>query len=158
MCEKEAETSRHLLHHCEVASKLWSMLFCLSSINWTTTLTVKDAYESWSLWTVDKAIKKIWIMIHACIFWCIWLERNKRWFGGESTALGILKTRCIANLFSWSNLYPAVLMQNNFRILLTHQYWLKQFVQLARDFFVSSNAMSCKSCIFLMLLLIPLIL
>ncbi|KAG5580484.1 hypothetical protein H5410_051111 [Solanum commersonii] len=64
----------------KVASKLWSMFFCLSGINWTTSLTVKDAYE----------------------------KRNKRCFDGESTALGILKTRCIANLFSWSNLYPAV--------------------------------------------------
>ncbi|WMV34800.1 hypothetical protein MTR67_028185 [Solanum verrucosum] len=80
MCKKEAETPRHLLLHCEVASELWSMFFCLSSINWTTPLTVKDAYESWSLWKVDKAIKKIWIMIPACIFWCIWLERNKRCF------------------------------------------------------------------------------
>uniref|UniRef100_M1AR74 Nematode resistance n=1 Tax=Solanum tuberosum TaxID=4113 RepID=M1AR74_SOLTU len=82
--------------------------FRLSGINWTTPLTVMDAYESWSLWKVDKAIKKIWIMIPACIFWCIWLERNKRCFDGESTALGILKTRCIENLFSWSNLYPVV--------------------------------------------------
>ncbi|WMV54007.1 hypothetical protein MTR67_047392 [Solanum verrucosum] len=93
---------------CEVASELWSMLFFLSGINWTTPLTVKDAYESWSLWKVDKAIKKIWIMIPACIFWCIWLERNKRCFDGESTALGILKTRCTEKLFSWTNLYPAV--------------------------------------------------
>jgi len=108
MCKKEAETPRHLLLHCEVASELWSMFFCLSGINWTTPLTVKDAYESWSLWKVDKAIKKIWIMIPACIFWCIWLERNKRCFDGESTALGILKTRCTENLFSWTNLYPAV--------------------------------------------------
>lgn len=108
MCKKEAETPRHLLLHCEVASELWSMFFCLSGINWTTFPTVKDAYESWCLWKVDKAIMKIWIMIPSCIFWCIWLERNKRCFGGGSTALGILKTRCIANLFSWSNLYPAV--------------------------------------------------
>ncbi|WMV12240.1 hypothetical protein MTR67_005625 [Solanum verrucosum] len=108
MCKKEAETPRHLLLHCEVASELWSMFFCLSGINWTTPLTVKDAYESWSLWKVDKAIKKIWIMMPACIFWCIWLERNKRCFDGESTALGILKTRCTENLFSWTNLYPAV--------------------------------------------------
>ncbi|KAG5603399.1 hypothetical protein H5410_034769 [Solanum commersonii] len=84
------------------------MFFCLSSNNWTTPLTVKDAYESWSLWKVDKAIKKIWIMIPACIFWCIWLERNKRCFDGESTALGILKTRCTENLFSWTNLYATV--------------------------------------------------
>ena len=82
-------------------------VFCLFGINWTTPLTVK-VYESWSLWKVDKAIKKIWIKIPACIFWCIWLARNKRCFNGESTALGILKARCIANLFSWSNLYSAV--------------------------------------------------
>ncbi|KAG5574963.1 hypothetical protein H5410_055097 [Solanum commersonii] len=56
--------------------------FFVSGINWTTPLTVKDAYESW--------------------------KRNKRLFDGESTALGILKTRCTENLFSWTNLYPAV--------------------------------------------------
>ncbi|KAG5628809.1 hypothetical protein H5410_000526, partial [Solanum commersonii] len=31
--------------------------------------------------------------------------QDLRW---ESTALGILKARCIAYLFSWSKLYPAV--------------------------------------------------
>ncbi|KAG5582582.1 hypothetical protein H5410_053209 [Solanum commersonii] len=74
-------------------------IFLSLGINWTIPLTVKDAYESWSLWKVDKAIKKIRIMIHL---------RNKRCFDGESTALGILKTRCTENLFSWTNLYPVV--------------------------------------------------
>lgn len=75
--------------------------FLFSGLNWTTPLTVKDAYESWSLLKVDKTIKKIWI-------WCIQLEWNRRCFDGESAAIGNLKGRCIANLFSWSNLYTAV--------------------------------------------------
>ncbi|WMV53643.1 hypothetical protein MTR67_047028 [Solanum verrucosum] len=58
MCKKEAETPRHLLLHCEVASELWSMFFCLSGINWTTPLTVKDTYESWSLWKSTKPSRR----------------------------------------------------------------------------------------------------
>ncbi|WMV29377.1 hypothetical protein MTR67_022762 [Solanum verrucosum] len=107
MCKKEAETP-DTFFFLRWPQNYGACFFCLSGINWTTPLTIKDAYESWSLWKVDKAIKKIWIMIPACIFWCIWSERNKRCFDGESIALGILKSRCIVNLFSWSNLYPAV--------------------------------------------------
>lgn len=108
MCKKEAETTRHLLLHCEVASEIWNMFFCLFGLKWTMPLSVKDACESWSIWRVDKAIKKIWIMIPGCIFWCIWLERNRRCFEGESTSVGDLKARCLVNLFSWASLYPAV--------------------------------------------------
>ncbi|XP_059288247.1 uncharacterized protein LOC132041538 [Lycium ferocissimum] len=61
-------------------SAIW--FFCLFGVNWTIPLSIKEAYESWNLWEVDKAIKKIWNMVPACIFWCIWLKRNRRCFQG----------------------------------------------------------------------------
>lgn len=41
-------------------------------------------------------------------FLCIWLERKRRCFDGESTTLDVLKARCISNLFSWSTLHPDI--------------------------------------------------
>lgn len=46
-------------------------VFFLVGLKWTTPLSVKDADVNWCLWGVDKAIKKIWNMVPACIFWCI---------------------------------------------------------------------------------------
>lgn len=71
-------------------------------------ISVKDAYESWSQWRVEKAIKKIWNMVPACIFSSIWLERKRGCFDGESTPLGVLKARCISNMFIWSTLHPDI--------------------------------------------------
>ena len=89
-------------------------------------------------------------MIPGCVFWCIWLERNNRCFNGESTALGILKTRCIANLFIWSNLYPTV----NAEQLqdFTNSLILAQIVCIvSQRFFCKLKCHICKSCIFLVL-------
>lgn len=36
--------------------------------------STREVYESWSSWKADKAIKEIWVVVPACIFWCIWTK------------------------------------------------------------------------------------
>lgn len=80
------ESINHLLLHCPVATDLRST-FCFFFLPFSGhAFIIKDAHESWSLWTVDKAIKNIWKMISGCIFWCLWIERNSRCFDGISTS------------------------------------------------------------------------
>lgn len=108
MCRKEAESNRHLFLHCEV-TQTYRTCFFAQLISNGPPLSVKNAYENWSQWKVDKAIKRprTWFLL--CIFWCMmWLERNRRCFDREPTPLGLLKARCISNLFGWSNLHPAI--------------------------------------------------
>lgn len=106
MCQHSSKTVNHLLLHCSVASDLWNMFLSISRVSWVVPRNVKDTMESWSLWVVDRAIKKIWQMIPACIVWSIWMERNRRCFDGISTPNTALKSNCLMFLFSWSNLTP----------------------------------------------------
>ncbi|WMV20593.1 hypothetical protein MTR67_013978 [Solanum verrucosum] len=42
--------------------------------------SMKEAYESWCSWEIEKSIRKVWEMVPAAIFWGIWNERNCRCF------------------------------------------------------------------------------
>ncbi|XP_060209904.1 putative ribonuclease H protein At1g65750 isoform X3 [Lycium barbarum] len=106
MCQKESESVNHLFLHCPVAADLWHMFTAILGISWTIPYCLKGAVESWSLWKMNETINKIWQMIPACIFWCLWIERNSRCFDGTSTPNCSLKSKCLVNLFSWSNLSP----------------------------------------------------
>ncbi|KAM3375248.1 hypothetical protein P3S68_013962 [Capsicum galapagoense] len=59
---------------------IWNMFF--SRLSWVIPKNIKDANESWSLWKVDKNIRKIWRTIPASIIWGIWTE-NKHALLGE---------------------------------------------------------------------------
>nr|XP_018624635.1 uncharacterized protein LOC104091156 [Nicotiana tomentosiformis] len=80
MCQSSSESVSHLFFHCRVAKELWNMFCSLFGIQWVMPQHVGEAYASWSLWRVEKTIKKIWVMIPAVIFWCLWNERNRRSF------------------------------------------------------------------------------
>lgn len=50
----------NLLIYCPVAAELWNFFFfSIFGLSWMQPQSIKDAYESWRLCRVDKAIKKI---------------------------------------------------------------------------------------------------
>lgn len=108
LCRRSQESISHLFLHWPVAIDKWSMFYCIFGLNWVMPQNLRDAYLSWSLGQVDKSVKKIWIMIPAIIFWCLWNEINKRCFDGISTPNHSLKAKCLTNLFSWTKLSPVV--------------------------------------------------
>lgn len=84
------------------------MFYYLFGIQWVMPQHVGEAYASWSLWRVEKTIKKIWVMIPAVIFWCLWNERNHKCFDGISAPTHSLKATCLLNLFCWTKLTPVI--------------------------------------------------
>uniref|UniRef100_A0A0V0GVC0 Putative ovule protein n=1 Tax=Solanum chacoense TaxID=4108 RepID=A0A0V0GVC0_SOLCH len=68
--------------------------------------STKEAFEHWCNWRVGKAIKPIWKMIPASIFWRIWSDRHIRCSEGLSTTNHSLKARCLMYLCSWHSLSP----------------------------------------------------
>lgn len=101
MCQMECESVRHLFLHCAVAADIWSMFLSIFGLSWVMPNTIKEAYESWCSWRVGNP-SKTWCMVPT-FFWCIWNERNRRYFNGISTPNHILKSNCLVNLFSWFN-------------------------------------------------------
>lgn len=114
MCYQASENVNHLLMHCPVVADIWNCFLSFFGLHWVFPQSVKEAYSSWILWKVDKAIKRIWRMIPAIIFWCVWNERNRRCFDGVLTSNHSLKASCLVNLSCWNTLSPV----NNVEIFL----------------------------------------
>lgn len=70
MCHSSLESIHHLFIHRPVATDIWYMSLTLSGLLWAMRYKVWEVYEAWGVEKVEKAVKKIWIMVPACIFWC----------------------------------------------------------------------------------------
>lgn len=75
---------------CTVSVEPWSFFYSLIGLSWVMPRPIKEAKECWNVRRVDKAIKRIWRMVPATIFWHLWNERNHRCFDGNSTTTHIL--------------------------------------------------------------------
>lgn len=99
LCYQSSENVNHLLH-CPFVVDIRNCFLDIFGLHWVFPRNIKEAYSRQILWEVDKTIKKVWRLISAVIFWCVWNERNHRCFDGISTPSQTLKVRCLINLFS----------------------------------------------------------
>ncbi|GFS40543.1 hypothetical protein Acr_00g0069200 [Actinidia rufa] len=80
MCKRDAETTDHLLIHCDAARELWNLVFSIFGIQWVMPGTVRDLFACWS-WKSNRGNRRLaWKMVLLSLFWCIWRERNLRAF------------------------------------------------------------------------------
>lgn len=70
MCHSSLESIHHLFIHRTVAADIWYMSLTLSGLLWAMRYKVWEVYEAWGVDKAEQAVKKIWIMVPACIFWC----------------------------------------------------------------------------------------
>jgi hypothetical protein len=76
MCKKSRESIEHLLLHCEVARNLWSYIFTLFGVEWVMPQMVLELLTSWVVSFGYGPAKEVWQLVHLCLMWCIWWERN----------------------------------------------------------------------------------
>jgi hypothetical protein len=63
----------------DVADVMWSAIFTRFSLSWVMPRRVFDLYGCW--WTSGRLRSvAIWKMVPTCILWCVWTERNNRYF------------------------------------------------------------------------------
>ena len=82
MCKRWGELVDHLLLHCPIAYKLWSLVFCLFGLHWVMPLKVFELFESWQGKFRQNCDIVFWKLVPHCLMWCIWIERNARCFEG----------------------------------------------------------------------------
>ena len=82
MCKRCGEFVNHLLLHCPIAFKMWSMVFCLFGICWVMPLRVVDFLDCWSCNFRQHRNIVIWRFVPHYLMWCIWREWNSRSFKG----------------------------------------------------------------------------
>ena len=93
MCKRNAESTDHLLLHCQAASELWSLVFFIFGVQWVMSGSIKELFECWSQVGCRGRQRLGWKVVPLCLFWCIWREKNLRAF----VSLIFLKTSFLSS-------------------------------------------------------------
>ena len=75
-CKRAGESTNHLLLHCPIDSKVWSMVFTLFGLSWVMPKDVLELLASWPGKFRKHRNGEIWNMVPHCMIWGIWRERN----------------------------------------------------------------------------------
>ena len=105
LCEENEETIDHLLIHCTRAKILWDILLAITGFNWVPPRSVRQFLLAWQSVSVGKKRKRVWMAAPLCIFWTLWLERNRVVFKNEVPSAHRMKSSFLFSLWSWAKLY-----------------------------------------------------
>jgi hypothetical protein len=120
MCKKEEESIDHLLLHCERAQFLWNAFFSRFGLAWVMPRRVVDLLHCW--WSVGRPRSAaVWKMVPLCIMWCLWVERNGRFFEDSERSSEDLLHFFFITLFTWAAawLAPTVITFSDFLYLFS---------------------------------------
>ena len=102
MCKRCGEVLDHLLLPCPVAFELWSLVFCLFGLHWVMPHKVIQLFESRQGKFGRHRNIDFWRLMPHCLMWCIWSERNARFFEGCEQSLLEIKSFFFHTLLIWS--------------------------------------------------------
>ena len=108
LCEENEKTINHLLIHCSRAKMLWDLLLAITDSNWVFPRTVRQRLLAWQSASVDKKRKRVWMVAPLCIFWTLWLERNRVVFENEAPSTHRMKSFFLFTLWSWAKVYTLI--------------------------------------------------
>ena len=105
LCEENEETIDHLLIHCSRAKLLWDFLLAITNLHWVFPCTVRQLLLAWQSASIGKKRKRVWMAAPLCIFWTLWMERNRVVFENEVPSAHRMKSFFLFSLWSWAKLY-----------------------------------------------------
>ena len=94
MYKCNGESVDHLFLHCLVAMDLWSMVLDLFSVSWVMPKSVVGLLACWQSRFGRHWNSHIWIIVPHCLMWCLWRERNNRFFEDFERSIPDLKLFC----------------------------------------------------------------
>ncbi|RVX11275.1 LINE-1 retrotransposable element ORF2 protein [Vitis vinifera] len=83
LCCEEEESIDHILIHCSRARALWEFLFALFGVFWVLPSSARDTLIEWRGFMLGKKHRKVWKAAPLCLFWAVWMERNRIAFDNE---------------------------------------------------------------------------
>jgi hypothetical protein len=109
MCKMDEESIDHLLLHCECAQFLWNAFFSRFGLAWAMLRGMVNLLQCW--WTGGRSRSAVvWKMSPLCIMWCLWSERNGRFFEDSKRSLEDFLHFCFTTLFTWAAAWLTSLM------------------------------------------------
>ena len=120
LCEEHEETIDHLLIHCSRAKMLWDLLLAITEANWVFPRTVRQLLLAWQSASVGKKRKRVWMAAPLCLFWTLWMERNRVVFENETPSAHRMKSFFLFTLWGWAKVYSV----DNLNSLVGFLAWL----------------------------------
>jgi hypothetical protein len=120
MCKKDEESIDHLLLHCDCAQILWNAFFTRFDLAWVMPRGVVNLLHCW--WSEGRSSSVVaWKMVPLCIMWCLWSERNGRFFEDSERSMEELLHLFFTTLFTWvaAWLAPRVISFSDFLFLFS---------------------------------------
>ena len=71
---------------------LWDLLLAITDFNWVFPCSVRQFLLSWQSVSVGKKRKRVWLAAPLCIFWMLWMERNRVVFENEAPSAHRMKS------------------------------------------------------------------
>ncbi|KAL6331818.1 hypothetical protein AAG906_020162 [Vitis piasezkii] len=102
LCCEEEESIDHILIHCFRARVLWELLFALFGVCWVLPSSARDTLIEWRGFMLGKKHRKVWKAAPLCLFWAVWMERNRIAFDNEDFSVHRLKNSFVCNLWVWT--------------------------------------------------------
>ncbi|RVW38066.1 putative ribonuclease H protein [Vitis vinifera] len=102
MCCEEEESIDHILIHCSKARALWDLLFALFGVCWVLPYSARETLIEWRGFMLGKKHRKVWKAAPLCLFWAVWMERNRIAFDNEDFSVHRLKNSFVCNLWVWT--------------------------------------------------------
>ena len=84
---------------------LWDLLLAITDTNWVFPRTVRQCLLAWQNASVGKKRKRVWMAAPLCIFWTLWLERNRVVFKNEAPSAHRMKSFFLFTLWAWAKVY-----------------------------------------------------
>ena len=102
LCCEEEKSIDHILIHCSKARVLWELLFTLFGVFWVLPFSVRNTLIEWRGFMLGKKCRKVWKAALLCLFWAVWMERNRIAFDNEDFSVHRLKNSFVCNLWVWT--------------------------------------------------------
>ena len=102
MCCCSGETMNHLLICCSIDFKLWSFIFRMFGVSG---FYPKKVFDLLCGWRCCGPNLDIWNLIHLCLMWTIWRERNRRTFEDVECTSSLLQASFISSVYEQSFAY-----------------------------------------------------
>ena len=99
---------------------LWNLLLAIADYDWVFPLTVRQALLAWQNARVGKKRKRVWMAAPLCLFWTVWIERNRVAFDNEIPSASRMKSSFLLTLWSWAKMFSG----DNLSSLVDFLTWL----------------------------------
>ena len=92
----------HILIHCSKARALWELLLALFGVCWVLPSSARETLIEWKGFMLGKKHSMVWKAALLCLFWAVWMEKNRIAFDNEDFSVHRLKNSFVCNLWVWT--------------------------------------------------------